>query len=325
MTLESNRKLEVLVGIFCLFGLGLLGGLAVTFGRFGESVSDRYPLTLEFSNASGLLQGSNVLMAGAKIGRVTSPPRVLPEGKGVAIEVKIFEEVRIPEGSEFHVGSSGLLGDRFVDVRPPKGPAEGYLASGDTVRGERESGMGDLAREGTELVEDLQEVVAKLDKLFTKVNDEVLNEESTENLRKTFANLETATAGFATASEQFGEVMTDAREMVAGLKEATGGIGPVVDEAGGVMEDARGAVASIGKAASNVEQTLNEVSGLLQDIRSDEGVIGALLGDEALRDDLRGLISNLRRHGVLFYRDRDEAEEGDSSRFGPARGPRGPR
>jgi len=328
MSLESNRSLEIKVGLFCLIGLLLLGGLAITFGRFGESVAPRYPLTVEFSNASGLLEGSSVLIAGAKVGRVVEPPRVLPEGRGVAIELAIESQVQIPKDSSFHIGSSGLLGDRFVDVRPPKGPPEGYITPKSVVRGKRESGMDDLTREGTELVEEIREVVKKIDHLFTTIDEEVLNEASTQNLRNTFANLDEASAGFAAASEKLSSVMDDAGEMVATLKASTSGIDPVVQEAEAVMVKAQDAVESIGKAASEAGSTLDEVNRLVKKIQSDEGAIGALLGNEALREELQALIGNLRRHGVLFYRDSaDDADEDEVRRpyIGPGRGSRGPR
>lgn len=326
MSLESNRTLEIKVGLFCLIGLLLLGGLALTFGRFGESVAPRYPLTVEFSNASGLLKGSSVLIAGAKVGRVVKPPRVLPEGKGVAIELAIEAAVKIPEDSSFHIGSSGLLGDRFVDVRPPKGPPEGYIAPGSVVRGKRESGMDDLTREGTELVEEVREVVKKLDHLFTTIDEEILNEESTENLRNTFANLDKASAGFATASEELSTMAQEAGEMVAALKTSSEGINPVLSEAEAVMRKAQKAVESIGEAAGEAGTTLDEVNQLVRKIQSDDGAIGALLGNKALREELQALIGNLRRHGVLFYRDSEnDAEESRQPYRGPARGSRGPR
>ncbi len=334
MALESNRSLEIKVGLFFLIGFSLLGGLAVTFGRFGETVEPRISLTIEFPNASGLLQGSSVLMAGAKIGRVTSPPKVLPEGRGVAIEVSVLESVPVPVGSEFRIGSSGLLGDRFVDVRPPKGQAEAFLQSGSVAIGKRESGMDDLTREGTDLVEELRGVVAKLDKLFTKLDTEVLDDESTANLRATFANLKAASDGFAEASRgfaeasgKFTEVMEEVRSMVADLKASAAGIDPVLEKAGGVMDDASRTVQKIGLATEDVRRSLAQLDGLLEKLGSEEGTLGALMQDGTLREDLQSLITNLRRHGVLFYRDSSGENDGDAPKpiFRPGQGHRGPR
>src|SRR5437016_9628696 len=111
---RHERGLEFKVGIFVFAGLAMLGALVVQFGRLGEGFKTYYALTIRFSDASGLLKGSDVLLAGARIGKVSGGPRLVREGNGVAVPLKIYDYVKIPEASKFTVGSSGLLGDRFV-------------------------------------------------------------------------------------------------------------------------------------------------------------------------------------------------------------------
>src|SRR3954462_13488096 len=112
----QNRGLEFKVGAFVFVGLALLAALVVQFGRVGEGFKTYYALTVRFSDASGLLKGSDVLLAGAKIGRVSGGPRLVKAGNGVEVPLRIYDYVNIPAGSKFSVGSSGLLGDRFVNV-----------------------------------------------------------------------------------------------------------------------------------------------------------------------------------------------------------------
>ncbi len=54
----------------------MLAALVVQFGRVGEGFKTYYGLTVRFPDASGLLKGSDVLLAGAKIGRVSGGPRL---------------------------------------------------------------------------------------------------------------------------------------------------------------------------------------------------------------------------------------------------------
>src|SRR6187401_1128496 len=104
---RHERGLEFKVGAFVFVGLAMLGALVVQFGRLGEGFKTYYGLTVEFPDASGLLKGSDVLLAGAKIGRVSDGPRLLQSGQGVAVPLRIFDYVKIPTGSRFTVGSSG--------------------------------------------------------------------------------------------------------------------------------------------------------------------------------------------------------------------------
>src|SRR5205085_7486350 len=175
---RHERGLEFKVGAFVFVGLAMLAALVVQFGRLGEGFKTYYPLTVRFNDASGLLKGSDVLLAGARIGKVAGGPHLVGEGNGVAVALKIYDYVKIPEGSKFTVGSSGLLGDRFVNVSMPPGVPTNCIPPNSTISGARESGIDDLAREGGALVGDLRGVVQKIDTTVTRLNEDVLSKES---------------------------------------------------------------------------------------------------------------------------------------------------
>src|ERR1700731_3249848 len=101
---RHERGLEFKVGIFVFAGLAMLGALVVQFGRLGEGFKTYYALTIRFSDASGLLKGSDGLLAGARIGKVSGGPRLGREGNGVAVPLKIYDYVKIPRGAKFPVG-----------------------------------------------------------------------------------------------------------------------------------------------------------------------------------------------------------------------------
>src|SRR6202043_4203837 len=98
---RHERGLEFKVGIFVFVGLAMLAALVVQFGRVGEGLKTYYGLTVQFDDASGLLKSSDVLLAGAKIGRVAGGPRLAKVGNGVEVPLQIFDYVKIPAGSKF--------------------------------------------------------------------------------------------------------------------------------------------------------------------------------------------------------------------------------
>src|SRR5438105_11439400 len=134
---RHERGLEFKVGIFVFVGLAMVGALLVQFGRLGEGFKTYYALTVRFDDASGLLKGTDVLLSGARIGKVADGPRLVREGGGVAVPLKIYDYVKVPEGSKFTVGSSGLLGDRFVNVTIPPGQPNPYLPPNLYISGAR--------------------------------------------------------------------------------------------------------------------------------------------------------------------------------------------
>ena len=165
--MNPDRALELKVGIFVAIGLAVIGGFVLKFGRLGEGFKIYYDLTVRFKDASGLLKGSDVLLSGAKIGRVSGGPRLSREGEGVAVPLRIYEYVKLPKGSQFAVGSSGLLGDRFVNVITPPGPPKEYIPKNAVLDGERPTGMDDLTHAGSQLIEELRGTVQNINGTFT--------------------------------------------------------------------------------------------------------------------------------------------------------------
>jgi len=265
---RHERGLEFKVGVFVFVGLAMLGALVVQFGRLGEGFKAYYNLTVRFNDASGLLKGTDVLLAGARIGKVAGAPRLVREGSGIAVPLKIYDHIKIPEGTKFTVGSSGLLGDRFVNVTMPTGQPKAYLPPNAYVSGARESGIDDITREGTALITDARGTVQKL-------NNETLSAENMQNLKASMEHLNQATTALAESSKK---------------------LDGVIEQAGSTMTSAK-------EAADNLQNAINDTRKILRTATQGNGLVATLLNNQQLANDLHALISNLRAHGVLFYRD----------------------
>ena len=118
---NSNREsaLELKAGVFVLIGLVFIATMAFKFGRLGQGLFQQYyAITVTFPSADGLIKNSDVQLAGARIGYVAEKPVITPGGSGVTIPLEILSDVKIPRQTTLEVGSSGLLGDKFVDIKP---------------------------------------------------------------------------------------------------------------------------------------------------------------------------------------------------------------
>jgi ABC-type transporter Mla subunit MlaD len=279
---ERSKGLEFGVGAFVIVGLGVLAALVVQFGRVGEGFKTYYTIRVQFPNASGLLKGSDVLFAGAKIGSVSEGPRLISGRDGVSVPLRIFDYVKIPSESRFTVGSSGLLGDRFVDVQPPPGQPNNFLHKDAEISGTRETGMDDLTREGGFLVKDLRDTVQNINGTFARLNEQALSAANMESLRSTLDRLNQTSGTLAESSKRLDAVLEKADMTMASSKKAA--------------DDVQLAIA-------DTRKTLAAATGLIQEAKTGDGLLGTLLGNKALAKDLQALIGNLRSHGVLFYRD----------------------
>src|SRR5438067_12519340 len=218
--MNRDTALEFKVGVFVAIGLAMIAGFVVEFGRLGEGFKTYYDLTVRFKDASGLLKGSDVLFSGAKIGKVAGLPHLIREAQGVAVPLRIYDYVKIPKTSKFTVGSSGLLGDRFVNVTMPPGVPKTFLRPNAYLNGSRETGIDDLTREGGALVGDLRGVVQKIDTTVTRLNEDVLSKATADNLRLSVAHLNEAASSFAESAKKLGPVVDKADSAMDSTKKA---------------------------------------------------------------------------------------------------------
>lgn len=104
------------VVVFCMIGAGS--------ALRGES--DEYTLSARFNQTEGLITGSDVRLAGIKVGRVVS--QKLDDYYGVVVTFSLPGNIRLPEDSAAAVQSSGLIGKKYVELQP--GGAEDMLPEG---------------------------------------------------------------------------------------------------------------------------------------------------------------------------------------------------
>src|SRR5207302_1582214 len=138
---------------------------------------------------------------GAKIGHVSGGPRLAESGQGVEVPVRIFGFVKIPAGSRFTVGSSGLLGDRFVAVNAPQRISQDFIPKNSIIEGTRETGLDDLTKEGGALVDDLRTAVQNANTAISRLNNEALSDANLNNLKTAIENLNTVTVSLALHSK----------------------------------------------------------------------------------------------------------------------------
>jgi phospholipid/cholesterol/gamma-HCH transport system substrate-binding protein len=105
--LAGAAVLAVAVGftVYAARGAGL-GGAA-----------DSYPLTASFRSIEGISVGSDVRLAGVKVGTVTGLT-LNPETYFADATITLRNDVALPVDSTILISSEGLLGGNFVELQP---------------------------------------------------------------------------------------------------------------------------------------------------------------------------------------------------------------
>ena len=87
-------------------------------------------VTALFPNAAGVNVGTEVRVAGLKVGSV-SGLKLDPQSYQVAVTLAIDPTVKVPSDSSAAIASEGLLGSSFVGLTPGGAPTP--LKNGDTI------------------------------------------------------------------------------------------------------------------------------------------------------------------------------------------------
>jgi len=315
---KNEKKTEV--GTFVGLGIILIGGLILTFGNVRDLFREKYRISITFPSARDLTGRSQVRLGGAKIGSIDGKPVLNETFDGVVVHLKIYDEVRVPDGSTFTIGTSGLLGDSFIKIEPPKKVSGQSIKPGAMITGGEAGGLGAITDAATNLSEqavivmaDVRVTLEKVNAALERISTGVLSQENTDTFK-------VALQRFGNAMDKLDEkVMSD--ENLASLESALKNIdeaGRAVSEGASGLEplltEGRAAVAKLGPtldkfgaAAESFKGAGDELRGVADEFRGGDGLAAAFLADPELRDELAALIANLRRHGVLFYKDTAES------------------
>ena len=116
----SENKTEIFVGgavLAAAIAFAVYAGQATGFGASTQG----YPLSASFRSLEGVSVGTDVRLAGVKIGTVISVT-LNPETYRADTVVSVVNGIEIPDDSAIIVASEGLLGGNFVEVIPGGSP-----------------------------------------------------------------------------------------------------------------------------------------------------------------------------------------------------------
>ncbi|WP_112324167.1 outer membrane lipid asymmetry maintenance protein MlaD [Oceanibium sediminis] len=127
----ANSVTETLLGAGVLIAAGgFLLFANQTAGLTGGGSVGHYQVRANFLSAEGVSVGSDVRMAGVKIGTVTQMD-LNPDTYFAELSVSVRDDIKLPDDSDIKIASEGLLGGSYVELTP--GGSEFMLADGDEV------------------------------------------------------------------------------------------------------------------------------------------------------------------------------------------------
>ena len=274
---------QLRVGIFVLFGLAVLAFLILNSTGDFNPFTKKLRLKARFATADGLREGSEVQLAGVRIGKVESVELLPPESEEEVQKVEatitvdreingrpISERIRTDSSAKL-VATSLLASDKLINIVPgtSNGSAvdENYvLESEDTVS------FSNLTETGNELLKQINSIAVPANEILNKANrgegtlGRVVNDDSL------YRNLDTTIA--------------DARNTIRQLQITLDRVNRGEGTAGQLINNRA--------LYDNLNKTVTQIEAITTDIRSGRGTAGKIVNDEQLYLETRATVGELR-------------------------------
>jgi len=287
-----KSRFELKVGVFMLVGLVLLAALLIAFSKGDTLFRRTYDIYLHSGNVSGLRKSASVLMAGVQIGTVWKI-ELTPDGKGVKITLRIFNQYPIHNDARFVIEQSGFLGDQYVSILPTEN-AGPVLHAGDTAEAEVPFNLLEAARSANGFLRRIDETAKRLNETIDRIDREVLND-------ATLSNLSVSVLNFRVITEKASKTVDQIQFLVTSNTPALdGAVSNLVDftaQLKGAATDLNALVGTntpdITAAVKNLESSSEALKDLLDGMKEGKGLAGDLLKNEQLATNVASIVENL--------------------------------
>jgi phospholipid/cholesterol/gamma-HCH transport system substrate-binding protein len=124
-----NDTVETLIGAIVI--LVAIVFVVFTYRTTGAANVGGYELTAKMPRVDGIAVGTDVKLAGVKIGSVQALT-LDPKDYRVSLHMSLQPDVKIPDDSSVMVTSAGLLGSSYVSIQP--GGSDAMLPAGGEIK-----------------------------------------------------------------------------------------------------------------------------------------------------------------------------------------------
>ena len=282
------------VGVVVVAAAAILVAAYVLLQSAGV-IGNTYPVRVEFDNAQGVTKGTDVQMAGVKIGDVEDVT-LAPDNRAL-LTLRIKQKYQIPPHAEIRLASTGLLTTPIVAIIPPQqGPVERGV-----LQGTAPPTLDQLMPQAQRLLTNLTGLTQSLQGILGDRQLIRNLKRSTENLAevsergKAIAmNLEeTSVSGREIAAEvsergkaiamNLQETSVSGREIAARFKQTTAHL----DRTAALLQQTVGENrARLGQTITAVNDTVVAMKGLVDQVAS-------VVGDPRVKNSLRDTLANV--------------------------------
>lgn len=290
--MKKEFKIGLFLGtIFLVLAVFIfvVGDLSIMFQKKG------YLLYARFDSSAGLEKKALVRLAGVKVGFVEN---ILLNDYRAEVQMRIDPDVRIRSDSEAALASLGLLGEKYVEIRP--GKAGLFCSPGDAIDGLSSVGFDQIGGM-------LSDVGAEIQDVGMVLKEMIGSEEAPGNLRNTLGRISSLAEEMRHMVEEnredVGRTIQQSAQAVGGIEEkfseVASGMNDLIEQLSGSLgernQDLKNNFEKLSRLFSDLEESIQLLQKALEKINQGEGSLGKLIQDDELYTKTAEAINSVQR------------------------------
>lgn len=281
-------KTETKVGIFILVALGIFAYMAVYLGVFRIHLRNYKPYIIYFDDLSGLSKKADIKIAGVKVGWVDEI-HLISDGIKARVKIMILGRYVLYDDAYAEVRQEGLLGSKYLELIPGT-PVASDLPAGATLTKEGKSAIS-----MEELLHKIRNIATNVETVTDSLKGAIGGTEHTEQLKSIVQNVQDATSKIA----MFSHVLARNEQTVDTILQDMAKISHHIDEQllptfqKSIERISEAVDRDFSKVARGIEDTSKHIASIARKIDSGEGLLGKLVHDEQIYEDLRNVTHNI--------------------------------
>jgi phospholipid/cholesterol/gamma-HCH transport system substrate-binding protein len=305
---------QLRVGIFVLVAIVVLIFLVLNASGDINPFSKKLHLRARFVDANGLREGSEVRLAGVRVGKVERivllEPSPVPNAPRVEAQMTIDSMIdgrpaneRIRSDSQAQQGSPSLLGNEMlINITP--GTAVGQpVQDGAILPSSSSNTVNDFATSGTDLAQRLSKLSDQISEIVLQVkqgqgtvgklfSDEALYNNLNATIRETEDVMTEIRSGNGSAGRFIHDpaLYNNANEIVLQLQGIANDLRAGRGTAGKLLTDDE-LYNRINRTADKLDRSVDQVNLMVAEINAGHGTLGRLIRDEQIYNDARAAIA----------------------------------
>lgn len=294
--MKKSNSQKINLGLFVIISTLFLIIALYFIGNRQNLFSKNFKISAVFNNVNGLILGNNVRYSGINVGTVKNINMI--NDTTICVDMLIDEKFlkHIKQNAVAGISSDGLVGSMVINIAPEKDYAP-PLIPGDTIKSYSKISTNDMLETLNTTNDNISLLTSDLLKITTsiKTGDGTLgmlinDPELASNLKKTVANLKTASISASNSLLEFNKIIKTINfdESMAGVL--------LSDSISAIQM--KSIITNLDKSSIGIDSVISNINDLVLNVKNGEGTLDYMVNDTVLVNNIDETIKNIKEGSI---------------------------